>query len=191
MKTKLIEYLYEIGHLKRVQRSGWWLAGVEQAESVAEHSFRTAVIAYFLAEMEGADPEKTAAMALFHDVAETRVGDLHRIGKAYVDWPAVGKKVQEDQLEWLPPKLRERLGRLHEETRARTTLEARLAKDADRLECLFQAREYAAVGYDVDEWIRSSVDSLCTEAAREIAKDALGVSPSSWRESCDSRNASI
>lgn len=182
MKDRLTQFLYEIGQLKRVRRSGWWLAGIEQVESVAEHSFRTAVIAYVLAEMEGADPEKTAAMALFHDVAETRINDLHRVGKAYIDWPAVGKRVVDDQLKELPAKPRERLRRLHEETVAQTSLEARLVEDADRLECLLQAREYAACGHDVEEWIRTAVDSLRSEAARGIAREALEVSPAGWSQ---------
>jgi putative hydrolase of HD superfamily len=36
-------------------------------------------------------------------------------------------------------------------------LEARLAKDADKLECLIQAREYQAQGHeDVPPWIETS-----------------------------------
>jgi hypothetical protein len=38
----MAKYLYEAGQLKRVKRSGWWIAGVKDPESVAEHSFRTA-----------------------------------------------------------------------------------------------------------------------------------------------------
>ncbi len=34
----IIKYLYEIGQMKRVQRSGWWLVGIINPESVAEHS---------------------------------------------------------------------------------------------------------------------------------------------------------
>ena len=40
MHKEIANYLYELGVLKRVRRSGWWLAGVKDAESVAEHSFR-------------------------------------------------------------------------------------------------------------------------------------------------------
>jgi putative hydrolase of HD superfamily len=67
----IAKYLYEIGYLKHLKRSGWWRMGVRDPESVAEHSYRTAVIGYVLANLEGADPEKTASICLFHD---TRVG---------------------------------------------------------------------------------------------------------------------
>ncbi len=182
MKQGLTEFLFEIGQLKRVRRSGWWLAGIRDAESVADHSYRTAVIAYLLAQLEGADGGKAAALALFHDTAETRVNDLHRLGKSYVDWSGVEAKVVEDQVSGLPEKLAESIRSLTAEVRAKESTEARIVKDADQLECLLQAREYAEQGYDVEEWIRNATDSLTTESAKAIARDALEISPASWRE---------
>ncbi len=99
----MAKYLYELGQLKRVRRSGWWIAGVENPESVAEHSFRTAVIAYFLAQLEGADPRRRLSWRLFHDISEARTNDLHRIVRRYVDWETIDKKVIEDQSKRLPP----------------------------------------------------------------------------------------
>lgn len=52
-------YLYEMGMLKRAKRAGWWIVGVKDPETIAEHSFRTAVIGAVLAMMEGADPPKS------------------------------------------------------------------------------------------------------------------------------------
>ena len=80
MESEVAKYLYELGQLKRVRRSGWWLAGLESPESVADHTFRAAAVAYVLALLEGANPERSAALALFHDSAETRLNDLHRVG---------------------------------------------------------------------------------------------------------------
>ena len=115
MGNDIAKYLYEVGQLKRVKRSGWWIAGIENPESVAEHSFRTAVIAYLLAEMEGADTERATFMALFHDAGETRTNDLHRIARRYVDWENVDKKVVEDQSKRLPENIRKGMIALHSE----------------------------------------------------------------------------
>ena len=52
----LTNFLYEMGLLKRYKRTGWMIAGIDNPESIAEHSFRTAIIGYLLAVMEGADP---------------------------------------------------------------------------------------------------------------------------------------
>ncbi|GGP44124.1 hypothetical protein GCM10010214_16250 [Streptomyces abikoensis] len=34
-------FLLEMGMLKRAKRSGWWIAGVKDPETIAEHSFRS------------------------------------------------------------------------------------------------------------------------------------------------------
>jgi putative hydrolase of HD superfamily len=47
----LTNFLYEMGLLKRYKRTGWWIAGIDNPESIAEHSFRTAIIGYVLAVM--------------------------------------------------------------------------------------------------------------------------------------------
>src|SRR6202022_574957 len=39
-----VTFLHEIGFLKRLPRTGWLMVGVERPESVAEHSFRAAII---------------------------------------------------------------------------------------------------------------------------------------------------
>jgi hypothetical protein len=70
---EIVNFLYEIGSLKRVRRSGWWLTGVLMPESVADHSFRGAVIAFVVAEIEGIDPFRTAVICLFHDLNEIRL----------------------------------------------------------------------------------------------------------------------
>ncbi len=44
----LAKFGYEMGLLKRARRTGWWLAGVKDPETIAERSFRTALIAYLL-----------------------------------------------------------------------------------------------------------------------------------------------
>jgi putative hydrolases of HD superfamily len=79
------KYLYEVGYLKRVKRSGWWLIGIRDPESVAEHVYRTAVLGYTLAVLDGnADPMRVATMCLFHDNGEARVGDLNKVPSRYI-----------------------------------------------------------------------------------------------------------
>ena len=91
----VIDFLYELGLLKRSKRTGWWVAGIKDPETVADHSFRVAVIGYLLAQLEGADAGKTAVMALLHDTQESRTGDIPAVGRPYVTaartrWSEVG-----------------------------------------------------------------------------------------------------
>ena len=181
MEHDIAKYLYELGQLKRVKRSGWWVAGVKDPESVAEHSFRTALIAYILAQREGANPEKAALMALFHDVPEARVNDLHRIGRRYVNWENAEGKAVEEQSKRLPEKMAERITSLFAEWEEAASAEARVARDADLLECLVQAREYQALGYsDVSDWISNAAGALSTDSAKEIADQCIHTEPKEW-----------
>ncbi|TDU76018.1 HD domain-containing protein [Streptomyces sp. KS 21] len=38
--SAVARFLYEAGTLKHTRRTGWWMAGVNDSESVAEHSWR-------------------------------------------------------------------------------------------------------------------------------------------------------
>ena len=181
MEKDLAKFLYEVGQLKRVRRSGWWIAGVENPESVAEHSFRTAAIAYLLAKLEGADAGRVTLMALFHDMGEARTNDLHRIVLRYVNWENVDQQVIKDQSKRLPAHISEEMISLLSEFEETISLEARIARDADLLECLVQAREYQALGYkEVADWISNAKAALVTDSAKRIAEECLGTEPKEW-----------
>src|SRR5690349_23616842 len=101
----LAGYLLEAGLLKRAKRTGWWIVGVKDPETIAEHSFRTALIGATLAMMEGADPARTALLCLFHDTQETRVGDIPHVGRRYLT-AASNQDVTADQVSACPEPVR-------------------------------------------------------------------------------------
>jgi putative hydrolase of HD superfamily len=175
-----VAFLYEAGHLKRTRRSGWQIPGITTPESVAEHSYRTAVIAFVLAVMEGADPNRAAALAVFHDVPETRIGDIPSIGRAFLT-AAPAKDVIAAQTAAAHPDVAEAVQDAIGEFEAKSTLEARCAKDADKLECLLQAREYQAAGHgDVQPWIDTMLTAVSTESGKRLAEQAVTTAPSVW-----------
>ncbi len=67
---------YETGHLKRIARSGWLLAGVRNPESMAEHSVRVGVLAYCIAAQEGANRQARhpVGQAVGHDASRQSTG---------------------------------------------------------------------------------------------------------------------
>jgi putative hydrolases of HD superfamily len=173
-------FLYEMGLLKRSKREGWWIAGVKDPESIAEHSFRTAMIGTILAMAEGADPGRTAMLCLFHDSQETRIGDVPAVGKGYVR-TASNSEVTADQVSDFPEKIGRAIRDLVEEYEARESQEAILARDADKLECLVQAREYEAQGYkDVPPWIETSAAALRSDTAKQLADSLQAIPPNEW-----------
>ena len=182
---ELAYFVFELGQLKRVQRSGWWAAGIREAESVAEHSFRVIALAYLLASLveEEVDAERAVAMSIFHDLAETRTNDLHGLASRYfANRGEVEERVVTEQTTKLPEPLPERLQNLLAEYEAGSSLEAKIARDADRLECLLEAREYAELYGEqtTREWVESSRARLLTSAARELAAECERVRPSDW-----------
>jgi putative hydrolase of HD superfamily len=177
----LARFVYEAGLLKRIKRSGWWVAGITDPESVAEHTFRTALIGYVLAFLEGADPLRTAAMCLFHDLPEARTGDLHRVNDRYLDSREAQRRAFGDQVSSLSRECAVELEGLYREWDLGESQEARLARDADLLECLIQAREYQAQGCSsVEEWIRNTASRLVTSSARELARACMENDPKQW-----------
>ena len=143
----VLNFFAEAGLLKKVKRSGWWVAGIKDPESVAEHSFRTAVIGLYLADLEGADPFKVTTMALFNDIHESRINDLHKMGHYYIDFKDAEKRAFADQMKLLDKKFKIRLTALRGEYDHQSSRESVIARDADILECLLQAKEYYDNGY--------------------------------------------
>ena len=149
-------------------------------ESVAEHSFRASVVASVLAALEGAEPQRAAFLALWHDTQETRTTDRPHLAKRYVA-AASNEAVTDDQVRPLPEPVAAMIRDAVAEYEAGQTPEARCARDADKLECLLQAREYADQGHqNLQPWIDSSLASLRTATAREIAAEALTQNSLDW-----------
>jgi putative hydrolase of HD superfamily len=85
----MLRILIELQRLKRLDRTGWTLRGLPSGtESVAAHSFGVAVTAMSLAdELQSrgvsVNTERLLRMALMHDWAETRVGDMPKTATSY------------------------------------------------------------------------------------------------------------
>lgn len=177
----VVNYLFEVGVLKRAKRAGWWIAGVKDPESVAEHSFRAAILASILASMEGADPATAAHFALFHDTQETRVGDITHIGRRYLT--ATGnEEVTADQVADCPPNVAAAVRATVAAYERQDCAEAVIARDADKLECLLQAIEYRRHGNaNTGDWIDSCRAALKTLSAHRIADAATGMTGLEWQ----------
>jgi 5'-deoxynucleotidase YfbR-like HD superfamily hydrolase/DNA-binding transcriptional regulator YhcF (GntR family) len=172
-------YLFEAGHLKALPRSGWLLLRVPAPESVAEHSFRVGMVGIVLAAIEGADVGRTSALCLMHDVHETRIGDVPSVGRAYVT-TAAPEAVSAHQVAAMPSDVAKVVQDLKAEYEAGETVEARVARDADKLETLLQAMEYQAQGYDTVAWQETSIDALRTDAGRQLAQAISSADPHGW-----------
>ncbi|MET8348677.1 MULTISPECIES: HD domain-containing protein [unclassified Micromonospora] len=175
-----MSFIFEAGVLKRAARTGWWFAGVKDPESIADHSFRTALIGIMLAAMEGADPARVSMMCVLHDTQESRITDIPHIAKRYLT-AVPNTAVTADQVAACPPAVADAITTAVTEYEAGESLEAVVARDADKLECLVQAVEYRHQGIDnVQRWIDSSRAALKTASAHRLADAALAGQPLAW-----------
>ncbi|MEM4272248.1 MAG: HD domain-containing protein [Candidatus Bilamarchaeaceae archaeon] len=164
-----IDFLYQAGALKDVERSGWKTVGISP-ESVSEHSYRTALVAYVLAKEEKANGmEGILLAALLHDLHEVRISDLHQVAKKYAKIDE--ERVREDSLRPFPE-----LCRLFKD---RKIME--IVHDADKLELILQAKEYQDLGNPyVKDWIKNASASLKTKSAKRLCAKALKRNAFGW-----------
>ena len=138
----LLDLFLELQNLDRVPRSGWTLRGVADAESVSEHSWHVLLLVWALGPaIPGLDVARAVEIAVVHDLAEVRLGDLPRTAARYL--PAGAKQEAESAVigELLAP-LPPRAAALYAEYAAGETPEARLVKACDKLQLMIKAAAY-------------------------------------------------
>jgi len=183
----IINYIFEVGVLKREKHNGFKLIGVDALGSVAEHALRAAQIGYILTVLENEkhgfnlSPERVASIIIFHDNGEARVGDLHKVASRYIDSKEAEKTAFAEQTERLPKKMADNLLGYYDEFENRETKEGVIAKDADWLEAAFSAKEHYDLGNILAmEWILNVEKALETDSAKEIIKEMKEVRFTDW-----------
>ena len=150
----MLSILIELQRLKRLDRTGWTLRGLPNGtESVAAHSFGVSATAMLLADRFVArgipvDVEKVMRMALLHDWAETRVGDMPRTATLYFG-PDARKQAEMAAFRDIVDEVDGTQGlyaRLYNDYEHRSSLEARLVKAADVLDLLVQVLALEGAG---------------------------------------------
>ncbi len=171
---ELLELLKAAGRLKRIKRIGWVEAGIEEPESVADHSFRTALLAMILADLQGLDAEKAMGMALLHDLPEAEVGDLTPEEKVRRPAHALEEgEAMERLLSLLPKPLSERYHSLWREFKSLGSPEAEIVSQSDKLEMYIQAIEYIEAGFDpkrLERFLITKMEGIPKELYNEIIK---------------------
>lgn len=167
--NEFIDFFIEIGKLKKQKRSGWVLRDVKNPETIAEHSFRVALMSWLLADKkEKLNIERIIKMALIHDICEVYAGDitpydsilpkskkdlkkLMRTNPRFSNTEKRELALEKHKKEWqalvkitsrLGRKLREEILDLWLDYEEGQTKEGRFLKQVDKVENLLQALEY-------------------------------------------------
>ena len=149
----LVNFLHEAGKLKDIKRIGWLMRKVKEPESVADHSFRLALMVMVFGRKFKLDQEKALKMALVHDLPEAVCGDIASRMKeedqlySNKEKMAIEKKALQKMLKNLKDKrLSQEIFDLWLEFEEGESKEAKALRQLDRLECLFQTFEYEKEG---------------------------------------------
>jgi len=173
---RVASFFYELGILQVMRRSGQDYLGSGN-QTVAEHIFRVAMMGFTMAKMAGADADKVMKMCMFHDLEESRTGDLNYLQQNYVQ--SDDEKALKAVINGLP--IEDDVLQCIEEYAAQESEEARIAKDADSLELIFFLKEEKDKGnQQADNWLRTTKERLKTDIAKEILESALETMYYEW-----------
>jgi putative hydrolase of HD superfamily len=133
--------------LKGLHRTGWSIAGLNRCrqESVAEHSFGTALLTLLLSEYlqqegEAIDQQKALAMAIIHDLAESRISDIPQSAVAAGGKPmADAKKTAELNAIYAILSDNHNLLSIYNELEEQKSAESRIVRGADLIDMLLHA----------------------------------------------------
>ncbi len=174
--TRLADFLFEVGMLRKTPRTGYQFLG-SGSESVADHSYRVAVLGYVLADMAGADMARTVFMCLFHDLHEARTGDFNYVNRVYnnsdrtsaLKHAAGGTGLEKEILGYW------------EELEETESLEAKLAQDADQIDFILNLREELDMGNKyAGEWLKIALQRVRTEWGIELAQTIAKTDHKEW-----------
>ncbi len=181
---KILKVFLTLQWAKELPRQGFIAMGFKrnEADSVAAHSFSTALLSYFLAKQLQKDgnninPDRVLKMALVHDIGETIVGDVGTFVKGMAG--GVFKHIEEEGVKALVEGLdsKDEIIELISEYNDRKSLEARVVKAADNLDALAQAKgvpgaadalKYFKQMYHITkfDWHKKAVDLILSGEAQ-------------------------
>ena len=176
-----LEFLYEIGALRLIRRQ-WSRFHLHNVQNLAEHHYRVMWLALMISAREKkGDSEKILKMAMVHDIAESRTGDVDYLARQYV----TRNELQgiTDMLE--STSLREEFMVLWHEYEERSSIEAKIVKDADNLDVDLDLREQWSTGHRLPMDWRQERDGiyrtqLFTKTAEQLHEEIWESNPQDW-----------
>ena len=170
------DFFFQIAGLKKLPRSGWKIkVGLDNSESVAEHSYMMSVMAMVLSDLKSLNSEKVIKMSILHDWAESKIGDFMPDEIGNDKKSELENYAMMEILESLPQSLQSDYQKMWDEFLVRKTPEARLVYELDKLEMALQAKIYET---DVDPervkpFIISAVEQVNDPDLKKILVDIL------------------
>ena len=169
----ILDFFKTAINLKKIHRQGWIdKLSIQKPESVADHSYSTAVLSMILSDMKGLNSEKIIRMALLHDLAESIIGDITP------DHITKNEKIIKENhaikqiLKNLPDSITEPYFEIWNDYQKKISREAILLHDIDKLEMAFQAKFYQKNGISKEK-LKTFFDTAKIEIKDKNLRDIL------------------
>nr|AIF13811.1 metal dependent phosphohydrolase [uncultured marine thaumarchaeote KM3_64_C01] len=163
------DFFQKVLELKNVPRRGWKeKLGINNPESVADHSYSTTVMSMILSDMEGLNSEKIIRMALLHDLAESVIGDITPEHITKNEKNNKENLAMKQILKNLSNKIAKPYFEIWNEYQENSSREAILIHDIDKLEMAFQAKFYQDKGIS-----KEKLQTFFNTAKKEIKNKNL------------------
>jgi putative hydrolase of HD superfamily len=177
--SPLLRAYFESCHLKNLFRQGWLRRGIprERCESVAEHTFGTALLCMLLADRipPRLNVEKVLRLALIHDLGEVHAGDLTPADDVGSKEKLARERLSVEKVAaGFPDK--SALLEMWDEYAEGSTPEARFVNQVDRLEMAFQAGIYEMQGLgDLSEFLETAREDVSDPAIKGLLAEIEGL----------------
>jgi 5'-deoxynucleotidase len=169
----LFDFFYIVSELKNVPRKGWkQKVGIENPESVADHSYGTAIMSMVFSDTMGLNTEKILKMALLHDLAESITGDFMPEEISKEEKRTAENDAMEEILSNLPSKLSEGYRQIWKEYLQGNSKETTLIHEIDKLEMAIQAIKYSSEGFPKEK-LKTFVESARKDIKSKELLDIL------------------
>lgn len=163
----LLSFFRIVCNLKTIKRSGWiHKSNITSPESVADHSYSMCMMSMILAEIINLDSGHIMKMVIFHDLAESLVGDHMPDDISSEEKQLVEDKAMKKIISKLPNSLRKNYLNIWNEYNDNITVNAKFVHNMDKLEMALQAKEYEFEGYPkelLQPFIKSATDYISNE----------------------------
>ena len=170
----LFTFFNVIEDLKHSERQGWKDKHVERPrDTIASHSLGASLLGWVLAEKEDIDSDKIVKMLTMHDLIMAYVEDYTPEDEEFDSKKEMEREAFDDLIEDVPEVIRDEFTSLFQELQNQETVDAELAKEADKLDTLLQARSYSQESDEefFQEFIESYRDYFSSETGRSMLEE--------------------
>lgn len=170
----LFTFFNDVEELKHSERQGWKDKDVERPrDTIASHSLGASLLGWVLAEKEELDSDKIVKMLAMHDLIMAYVEDYTPEDEEFDSKKEMEKQAFEELIEDVPEEIREEFTSLFHELQDQETEEAKLAKEADKLDTLLQAKSYSEESSEefLQEFMSSYRDYFKSETGKSVLEE--------------------